>query len=785
NVTLNASLGNIALNTSAGQVSGNVLSVRAQNSTFLNTNVSTLIANITGAGQNLTVNEANSLTAIGQNVVSNGGDISINLVSGSLNGTGSILAGTGNVTLNASLGNIALNTSAGQVSGNVLSVRANGSTFLNTNVASLVANITGAGQTLTVNEATSLNITAGTDVIANSAITLVVGTAGPGDLDISGNITSLAPANVTLVANGAITGTGNVTASNLFWTANSTPNDANWTYTGIGANVTGNGQGLTINRVIGGSIVIYGLTTRSGPISVTPNLTSPVNVDVRGDVWAGVNQSGYNDVVFTLNGAVNSNGGSIIGKLLNLTVANTSTVFTNVSALAANVTGTSQVLTIGQARNLTIDAAGLVNPAGDVNLTVSGDINGAGAINAVNLDVTADGGNVSTWITTLTGGVSNGAGGPGLNVTQASGDLTIGAAGLTSAGDPLTINVLSGNLTGTGIINAPAANVLLNTSAGYVALNQSTGQIKASLLTVLAQNASNLKTNVASFAATINATGATLTVSEEDSLAIAAGNVQTNGGDVSITAGDSINGTGVVNAGTGNVTLSGLQNIALDQVAGQVRGTKLDATSSSAGSVRINTTIAQLTALAAGGSVVVNETDDLTVVANGITAASGNISVVAGGNITIADNITGDNAAIVLLSSTTGNVSTAGGAEVFGNRLDVRANTTSVLNTSVNFLAANITGTGDLTVVNTYDSNQVTGANLAIHGNNVVLNGGNLTLTLDPATNASLLGSGSINAGGGNVTLNVTNGAITLNQAAGQVSGNVLTVRANGSTFLN
>ena len=162
------------------------------------------------------------------------------------------------------------------------------------------------------------------------------------------------------------------------------------------------------------------------------------------------------------------------------------------------------------------------------------------------------------------------------------------------------------------------------------------------------------------------------------------GNVVTNAGDLSITATGSISGAGVINAGTGNVTLVSYQSISLNQVAGQVRGTKLDAQAFGTapnGTVSANTSVDQLTALASGGSVIVNETDDLTVVANGLIAATGgNIAVSAAGNITLAANVTGDDSAVVLLSSANGNVSTTGGAAVFGSLLDVRAKKTSTLN---------------------------------------------------------------------------------------------------------
>ncbi|MFM8498261.1 MAG: beta strand repeat-containing protein, partial [Planctomycetia bacterium] len=73
NVTLRNANGAIVLNASSGQVSGNILNVAANGATFLNTNVSTLIANITGSGQGLTVNETNALLQVGSNVTTNNG----------------------------------------------------------------------------------------------------------------------------------------------------------------------------------------------------------------------------------------------------------------------------------------------------------------------------------------------------------------------------------------------------------------------------------------------------------------------------------------------------------------------------------------------------------------------------------------------------------------------------------------------------------------------------------------------------------------------------------------
>ena len=113
------------------------------------------------------------------NVVANGGLVSITLATGNLSGNGSIAAGpTGNVYLTASQGRITLASAPGQVSGNVLTIAAQNATTVNTSVQSLVANIRGLGQTLTVNEANDLAV--GQNVISNNgAIAICLATPAP------------------------------------------------------------------------------------------------------------------------------------------------------------------------------------------------------------------------------------------------------------------------------------------------------------------------------------------------------------------------------------------------------------------------------------------------------------------------------------------------------------------------------------------------------------------------------------------------------------------------------
>jgi hypothetical protein len=136
NVTITNTRGGVSLNGVPGQISGTNLTVNAQNSVAVNTNVTNVSVNATGLGQSANVQQLRQLT--GLNVVTNVGDITVNLAAGNLNHpTTNITAANANrtsfanVTLGAAAGNIAVGT----ITGNVLTVAAlNQSSFI-TNVS--------------------------------------------------------------------------------------------------------------------------------------------------------------------------------------------------------------------------------------------------------------------------------------------------------------------------------------------------------------------------------------------------------------------------------------------------------------------------------------------------------------------------------------------------------------------------------------------------------------------------------------------------------------------------
>lgn len=775
----------------AGQITGsgsllasNLVWSAAAQPNDTNWTYDSLDATVTGLGNAIAITRSSStnLRVLRLSTASAPISLAMTGLAGDLTLAGPVTAGgTENVTFNVTNGGIG---GSGLVTGNVLNIASVGSSSLVTNVASLAANVSGPLAGLTVVEQNGLGVVAGDDVTATDAISITVTN---GDFDLSGNLTSLTAGNVTLsVPNGSITGTGNLAAGNLSWVALS-QNDTvsqNWIYSGITANVTGAGNNLTISS--NGALTIFGLYTHSGEISITPaDMTVATNVDLQGDVIAGLNQVGYNDVLINLNGAINSNGGTIIGDALSLNVASESSLATNVASLSATMTGTGS-LWISEADNLTIAAPGISNPSGDVNLLSPGDIRGPGQIVAINLDIGANSAVLNTNVSALTASIT-GAGGVGLNVTQ-SGPLSIGINGvLATAGAPISLNVSGGLLNGSGTVDAGSGDVRLTVAGGGIDLSD----VRGANLTIRSANSVVLATQVGNLTASVTDASASFTVTDLDDLTILPAGVTTAHGDINLLSQTgAINGTGVLNAGAANLTLNAVTEIDLDAVANQVVGNFLNV-ATTFGSINVATNISRVSAAAINGSVVITDIGDLAVTPDDkiLAAPTGNITINLDGNLSIAGNVTGDGGGFVLLNSAGGHITTSGSNTfVFAESLDIRAATSSTLNTSVNRLTALISGPGaNLAVTNRYEdgSSAATGANLSIGAGNVVLNGGTFSLTLATNTDASLGGTGSINAGSGNVVISAANGGVTLSAVNNQIVGNVLTIAAQNAIAVN
>ena len=807
-----------------GVITADVLNLTAVNSSSVNTSINTLIANITRDGQSLSVFEAAGLNIAGGNVTTVNGAISVNVATGDLNVTGNLTAGAGNVTLNVLTGGI--NASTGNISGNVLSVVAANASRLDTAVNSVIANITGAGNTLNIVDIDSISIGTGGLKTNNAAISVTAGNAGAGTLTIA-NPVNAGTGNVTLINNnGAINGTANgLVSGNVLNVAVKNSSSLTTNVTTLVGNITGANQVLTINETANGlqigaaNLVASGynaginLTVANGSLSGSGSIitaSGPITIGVTNgnlNTTGSINAVGGN-LAFNVAGVVNLTANNqVTGNVLSLTANGTSALNTAITSLVANVTGAGNTLAVTDTNGLTIgsggggvvtnngnitlasgkDSAGDLLVNGQVNagnktvsLSANGAINGAGLVTATNLTVVSVNSSVVATNVSNLAAIVSGAGKTltvnetnGLNVANviATNGTTINGINVSNGATAVTLNVATGSLAGTGIINAGASgNVTLIASTGSVTLNGSK-QITGNVLNVTAASTSTLNTDVKTLTGLITGSGQTLTVSENAGLAL--GSIQTNNGNLTInTATGSFTGAAAINAGTANITLlAAAGSITLNSIAGQITGNVLTLVSQN--DTAVNTNVGSLAANSVTGKLDVTEVNGLAVASTGLRA-NGNVNVtLTNGDLSGIGNISSTNGDVKLNAATGGINLTANPGQVSAaNLLTVTAANTSQLNTNVANLTATVTN-GSLTIT------EANSLNIAGTGVNTSLAGGNVAIAL---TTGNLNGAGVINAGAGNIAINAVAGSVALNQASPppQVVGNVLTLSTKG-----
>jgi hypothetical protein len=829
NVNLSAANGAVTLN-APGQVAGNVLTLVARNASTLNTSVSTLNANITGASQALTVTETDSLTIGTTNgVVSNGGLITIRTLAGDLVRNGQINAtGSGNVVLNingATSGN-------GLVTANVLSVTVANTSSINTAVNTISSQVTNPNATLSIFETDGLNIN-GASVGGNG--TSVISVAS-GVLNISGNIDAPNASLSLIAANGTINATGSIYLNQLaLVAANVTP--LNTRLNGLSANITGAGNQLVI--VERDNLVLFGngATTSNGNITIRTGNTTFGCLTLNAPVNAG-----SANVALTANGAINGSG-LVTGNVLTANVLLSSTISTNINAIAGGISGASQNLTINELNGLQVGAANLVasgSSAGVVLNVANGALNGAGSITTSNGTIRLITGNGPM---NMTGGIN--AGVSGGVVLTANGAITltganqvsanqvtvssVGSAALNTAATSLTANItgagnglvvverdnlvvggagirtnngsvsltagrspsIYGNLSLAGAVNAGVANVALNSYGSISGI----GVVSANVLTANVLLTSDISTNVAAVQGVINGASQVLTINEQNGLQIGAanlsatggsggitvnvaagafngaGSVVSNNGAISVVVGNGpLNMTGVLNAGVrGNVRLNVAGAVTMT-AANQIVADQL--TIAASGPTTVSTAIAGLSAKITGNGsgLSVTDADALTIAANGVMSANGDISITSGrastGRLFLGGPVNAGTANVTLVA----NGVLDGTGLVSGNVLSVNGSSTTTLRTDVNALAAN---TGGSLIVT-----ESSGLSIAAAG---VRSTSGVSITLAAG---NLVGTGGITAT--NVSLTTVAGGINLTAAAGQVSaGNLLSVSSNGAAALN
>ena len=816
---------NGAVTMPSGKIAASNLTVTARDASSVNTSVANLSANVVVGG--LTVTELNDLDiglgATGLNNVVAAGGVAItaggNITTGA---NGIINGGSGNVSLTTASGGITLNDVTGQIAGNLLTIASRDDVNVNTAVTSLVASVANAsGGKLTVNELNDLTVSPNVTTV-NGVINITVG----GNLSLQGAVKagSTGANDVNLTANnGSISGAGLITANILTTESlnatslNAAVNMARGTVTGPGQSFTlTNSKNITLDDVTSGTN--SAISTVNGSIAV--NVTSG-NISINDVVTAGTG----NVTLTAAAGNVSTTAtGKVVGNQLVVTAQNSSTLNTAVAGLTANITGSSQSLTVNDDDGLAIAGAGVRTKAGIVTinagtastgtLTINNPINSSGAninlrndnggiigtatITANVLTINASGDSALSTNVTQVQGLLTGSRTLSLNQVAAANGLRIGTANLNVGSGTLNLNIANGSLTGTtvgngnliatgGQINVNAAsgnigdastNITINAGAtggvsltavsGGITLNNVANQVSGGVLTLTAARSSSLKTDVTSIRGSITGSGNTLTVVDHNSLTVASAGLATTDGNLSIQTGAGANSNlvlaGTVTAGSRNVTL----NAPNGTISGSGLITGSNLTLNSSGNAAVSTNVANLTATTAGNALNVVELNNLSI--SSVNTAGGNATITLGGNLTGSGTINAGSGDVVL-SSTGGGVTLTAAQAIKANNLTITALNTSTVNTTVANVAANVTGAGQsFTIRETND--------LAVAAAGVATSGGNVTVNLA----VNLTGSGRISAGAGNVTINSTGGNVT---PTGLITAGTLVLNASTTSAVN
>ncbi|MCX7392156.1 MAG: hypothetical protein NTX02_13350, partial [Planctomycetia bacterium] len=768
-----------------GKISGNNgvitatnLSIRAQNTSAINASVSNLSANITGNAQSLTITEADNLTINASSILTNNGDVTINVVTGNLTLTGNINAkSAGNVWLNTPVGSVV--GVGNRITANVLNVTANTTSTLNTSVTSLTANISQANNNLTVEETDDLSITANNVRTSNGDIQINLAS---GNLTLTGGINAGILGNVTLnTSAGYINGAGLVTGQ--FLTVNATNNSSLTTnVANLTATVTGLNKQLIINESTDLFLESSGISTNNG--AVTLNLTTG-NLSGTG----GINTVLAGNITLNVPLGNISPAGIVTGNILNVTAQNSSVLSTNVASLRAKITGSGESLTVLETNDLLVYTGNVTTTSGNIVINIAtGNLSGTGSINAVGgnislntilgnitlntssnqifgnvLAVTAlDNSSLKTHVQGFESNVTSN-GNSALTVVEAD-DLTLWENGVVTNNSALSITLLSGNLASGFIKDFTLVNGGVNyTSAPLVSITGGGGTGATAVATIAG---SSVNAVIVTNAGTGYTSIPTVTISPDPLFPVGTG--------ADFTANIV---SGKINAGTGNITLSAASgNVTLNGAISQISGNILNLTAANSSS--LNTSVLSLVANITGAlsGLVIQETNDLQIGTGNVVTTSGDITIqLATGNLTGTGSVKAPNANLSLNVSL-GNItlnSTA--SQIVGNVLEVKAQNTSNLNTSISTLNASVTNLGD-----SFTISEAT--DLAIGLNNVTTTNGLLSINL---ATGNLSGSGNISTGTGNVSLNASAGSVALNVSLDQVSGNVLTLVAKNSSSLN
>jgi len=805
--TIRSGAGNLSLQAGSGS-DANV----ALNNAVTSTGTLSLAS---GGGSNSNITVANGVTV-------SGGSTNINTPSLVVDGTGAVLAGTGNLQISSN------------APANALSVALNGpGSLLRATVGNLSFNTVGT----------------------------------PGAIAISGG-----PVNGVLTANN---GSGNVNFNGGL------SNPVNVTVRQINGTITGTGTPFGVS--VAQASVLGDL--RLGPITSNGdlNFSSPANIIVRDDLFSNTGSISLTSGGAAANSiSFSANADLLASANINLTTPNLFLTGGNNRVTATSGDITIQSNRAGNAMQLTMGVGSQINAAtagtGDIffNSLTAGNISvtGGAANGLLNAGSTVSysGGTVATNINQINGAVvSNGATTSTAAVTTASGDLQVGpftSSGLTS----FTTNGAGANLVTSGVIDSGAGNLTLRSGSGVSDVRIDSNVTTSGVLSVVAGLASGsdvtlspsavvsggsttISTSALSLGANaqLNATTGALTVDS---------NAPGNALGVSLAANSTLVGTTTVDFNTagaanqGQTTINGAAgssvqapainynvgpnnlNVNLGQLAGNNNilsavgnPTAVEIVSQSGAinfATEINTSNSagnggNINVVANGGSVALGGFD-VSATGGGAAGSGGSINIsgssgiIGGGNIRSNGTTvgTGNGGAISLSSNANITVNTLqsfAGAAGNGGSIITNSSNLSVVGigpdgNSISTFATN--GNGGVVSVNTTSSNPFiagspipngTASGIASTGFN---NGGRVTIASNGATvNSSISANGGTGSGGvvtivannpanTNPTFNVNSpvsavGAIPNTGAVGIGSGagQPLTLNINGGGSIN
>ena len=760
--------------------------------------------------------------------------------SGSLTIAGATSSTGGNLSV-TSTGNLNVNAATSATGGD-LSLSTNGGTMFVT--AGVTQNTAGKGLALTAfhvdNQSTISGTTGGVSITANS-----LGGGGIFTNEIAGSVASGTGA-ISIVADDVVLKAGSTVGTAATAGTVSITTSTAGTNIDLGG-AGGSTLGLTDTELLtvkstGG--VTIGSTGHTGQIVQSANMAlstlgNNLTLANSGDIALSTFNLdvGANNLAMTANGT-GAAGGAISGSGV-LTAAGGS--FT--AGAGINLSGNNVVNTVSLTNSKTGGATNNVNyvSSNAAGVTVSGSTNNTGAHTFTvqekdaTVGLTVGGGNINTaagnGVVTLktdkiavTGTINSGTANtyllPNTNGTAVSvggastfdlqqGELTNITAGTIVVGEDATPTVTGGAVTfGAAAVDIGARNLTLSgtsitggantlTTTGNVTLKASTGSVQggaaatdiaANTLTVNAAagigDTTQLKTQVSTLSFT-NATSGNVNVSDAKVSGVTVSGSNAGAGSITVaeTAGAMTVGSSGVSAGTGSVSLSGKDGMALNgNVTTTSNSITLNADSDNNGTGTLTVAAGKQAKTTTSGAVNVTAAD-LTLTGNVSSAGAASVTVSNGGTLglgTATGQMTVDNNELANISAAGGTTFTTTGAA--GDMTATGVTTTATANLGT----VTLTGGHDITFGTGTDA--FTGALAATAANNAVINGTlttgsskNLTITAT-AGNIQFASGASVSAGdttpGGTASL-------TMNSAGAMSGAGSLTLKAQNSYTLS